>query len=56
VSVIDGLMVVAALAAALWWALSWRRRPAALEALPVGALILAVITLAVGGVPAPPAA
>jgi hypothetical protein len=50
VSVIDGLMVVTALAAGLWWALSRRRRPAALEALSVGALLLAVITLAVDGV------
>jgi Platelet-activating factor acetylhydrolase, isoform II len=50
VSVIDGLLVVAVLAAALWWALSRRRLPAALEALSVGALVLAVITLAVGGV------
>ena len=49
-SILDGLMVVAALAAALWWALARRRRPAALEALSVGALILALITLAVGGV------
>ena len=49
-SVIDGLMVVAALAAGLWWALSRRRRPAALEALSVGALVLALITLAVDGV------
>ncbi len=49
-SIIDGLMVVAALAAALWWALSRRRRPAALEALSLGALLLAVITLAVDGV------
>jgi dienelactone hydrolase len=49
-SVIDGLMVVATLAAALWWALSRRRRPAALEAMSVGALVLALITLAVGGV------
>jgi dienelactone hydrolase len=49
-SLIDGLMVVATLSAALWWALSRRRRPAALEALSVAALVLAVITLAVGGV------
>jgi hypothetical protein len=50
VSVIDGLMVVTALAAGLWWALSRRRRPVALEALSVGALLLAVITFAVDGV------
>jgi Platelet-activating factor acetylhydrolase, isoform II len=50
VSIIDGLLVVAALAAGLWWALSRRRRPAALEALSVGALVLAFITLAVDGV------
>src|SRR5207302_11128537 len=50
VSIIDGLMVVAALAAGLWWALSGRRRPAALEALSVGALVLAPSTLAVDGV------
>lgn len=49
-SVIDGLTIVAALAAALWWAFSRRRRPAALEALSVGALVLALITFAVGGV------
>ena len=48
-SILDGLMVVTALTAGLWWALSRRRRPAALEALSVGALLLAVITLAVGG-------
>jgi dienelactone hydrolase len=50
VSVIDGLMVVAALAAGLWWALSRRRRPAALEALSLGALLLALVTLAVDGI------
>jgi hypothetical protein len=50
VSVIDGLTVVVALAAGLWWALSRRRRPAVLEALSVGALVLALITLAVDGV------
>ena len=49
-SVIDGLMVVAALTAALWWALSRRRRPAALELLSVAALVLAVTTLAIDGV------
>jgi predicted dienelactone hydrolase len=50
VSLIDGLLVVAALAAALWWALSRRRRPAGLEALSVAALVLAVISLVVDGV------
>jgi hypothetical protein len=50
VSVIDGLMVVVALTAGLWWPLSRRGRPAALEALSVAALVLAVTKLAVDGV------
>ena len=43
------LMVVVSLTAGLWWALSRRRRPAALEALSVTALALAAATLAVEG-------
>ena len=40
-SVIDGLLVVAALTAGAWWALSRRRRPAALAVL--GVLVLLVL-------------
>ena len=49
-STIDRIMVVAALTSALWWALSRRRHPEALEALSVTALVLAFGTLAVDGV------
>src|SRR4051812_19551267 len=47
---LHSLMVVVALAAALWWALSRQRRPAALQALSAAAPVLAGITLAVEGV------
>jgi hypothetical protein len=48
-SMLDRLMVAVVLASALWWALSRRRRPAALEALSLVALMLAVATLAAEG-------
>jgi dienelactone hydrolase len=44
------LMVVVALTAALWWALSRQRRPAVLQALSAAALVSAVVTFAVEGV------
>jgi len=48
-TVLDRIMVAVALAAALWWALSRRHRPAALEALSFAALALALATLLVEG-------
>jgi hypothetical protein len=48
-TVLDRSMVAVALAAALWWAVSRRRQPSALEALSVGALVLAVATVVVDG-------
>jgi dienelactone hydrolase len=50
VNVLDGIVVLVALTAALWWALSRRRGPAALQALSAGALVLAFATLALEGV------
>lgn len=47
---VHSLMLVVSLTAGLWWALSRQRRPAVLEALSVGALVLAGVTLAVEGV------
>ena len=41
-TVLDRVMVAVALATALWWALSRRPRPAALEALSFAALALAL--------------
>ena len=46
---VHSFMVVVSLAAGLWWALSRQRRPAVLEALSIGALVLAGVTLAVEG-------
>jgi hypothetical protein len=46
VSVIDGLMVIAALAAAVWWAFSRRRRPAALGRSLAGGLTFGSISAA----------
>jgi hypothetical protein len=43
------LMIVLSLTAALWWAISRRRLPGALEALSVTALALAAATLAIEG-------
>src|SRR5207302_2458226 len=47
---LHSLMVVVALTAALWWALSRQRRPAVLQALSSAALVVAGVTLAVEGV------
>lgn len=48
-SLLDRLMIVAVLAAAVWWALSRGRRPAALQALSVAALAVAVAVVVVEG-------
>lgn len=48
-STIDRIMVIVTLSAAVWWAIARRRRPKALAALSVGALVLAVGTLALEG-------
>jgi predicted dienelactone hydrolase len=48
-SILDRLLIVAALTAALWWALSRPRRPAVLEALSFASAFLAVLTLALDG-------
>src|SRR3954454_22329351 len=45
-SILDRLSIVAALAAALWWAASRHRRPAVLEALSFAAAVSTVLTLA----------
>lgn len=45
-SILDTLLVCIALIAAVWWAVSRRRRPAVLEAFSFAALLLAVVTLA----------
>jgi dienelactone hydrolase len=45
-SILDTLLIVTALAAALWWAVSRHRRPAVLEAFSFAASSLAVLTLA----------
>ena len=47
---IDRIMVIVTLASALWWAIIRRRRPRALAALSVSALVLASGTLAFEGV------
>ena len=47
-SILDRLLIVTALAAALWWAVSRHRRPAGLEAFSFAAAFLAVLTLALG--------
>jgi predicted dienelactone hydrolase len=47
---IHSLMVVASLTAGLWWAFARRRRPAVLEALSAGALVLAGVTFVLDGV------
>ncbi len=44
------VMIVVSLTAAVWWAISRQRGPAALEALSAGAIVLAVATLAVEGI------
>src|SRR2546423_9556175 len=46
---LHNLMVIVALTAALWWALSRQRRPAVLQALSAAALVSAVVTFAVEG-------
>lgn len=48
-STIDRIMVIATFAAAVWWAISRRRRPRALAALSAAALVLAVGTLSLEG-------
>lgn len=45
-SILDRLLIVTALTAALWWAVSRNRRPAALEAFSFAAAFLTVLTLA----------
>jgi len=45
-SILDRLLIVTALTAALWWAVSRHRRPPGLEAFSFAALLLAVLTLA----------
>src|SRR5439155_11795648 len=45
-SILDTLLIVTALTAALWWAVSRHRRPAVLEAFSFAAPLLAVLTLA----------
>jgi dienelactone hydrolase len=50
VSLLEAVLIIAALAAGLWWALSRRRQLAALEALSAAALVLALIALIVDGV------
>ena len=42
-SVLDRLLIVVALIAALWWGLSRHRRPAVLEGLSIAAPLLAVV-------------
>lgn len=49
-STIDRILIVVTFASAVWWALSRRRRPEALATLSVGALVLAVGSLALEGV------
>ena len=48
-STIDRILVIVTFASAVWWAISRRRRPRALAALSVGALVLAVGSLALEG-------
>src|SRR6266542_6262753 len=45
-SILDRLLIVTSLTAALWWAVSRHRRPAVLEAFSFAAAFLAVLTLA----------
>jgi hypothetical protein len=45
-SILDALLIVTALTAALWWAVARHRRPAVLEAFSFAAASLAVLTLA----------
>ncbi len=45
-SILDRLLIVTALTAALWWAVSRNRRPAVLEAFSFAAALLTVLTLA----------
>jgi predicted dienelactone hydrolase len=45
-SILDTLLIVTALTAALWWAVSRHRRPAVLEAFSFAAAFLTVLTLA----------
>src|SRR5213075_3540557 len=44
--IVDTLLIVTSFTAALWWAVSRHRRPAALEAFSFAAAFLAVVTLA----------
>ncbi len=48
-SLLDRLMIIAALAAGVWWAFSRGRRPAALQAVSVAALALAVAVVVAEG-------
>src|SRR5215212_8713608 len=48
-SILDTLLIVTALTAALWWAASRHRRPAVLQALSFAAAFLAVVTPALEG-------
>jgi predicted dienelactone hydrolase len=45
-SILDTLLIIAGLTAALWWAVSRHRRPAVLEAFSLAAASLTVLTLA----------
>jgi hypothetical protein len=45
-SILDTLLIVTALTAALWWAVSRHRRPAVLEAFSFAAASVTVLTLA----------
>ena len=49
-STIDRILVIVTFASAVWWAVSRRRRPTALAAFSAGALVLAVVSLALEGV------
>src|SRR6266849_2308777 len=50
VSTIDRIMIIVTVASVVWWLISRRRRPKALAALSVGALVMAVATVALEGV------
>jgi dienelactone hydrolase len=48
-TILDWLLVIDGFVAASWWALSRHRRPDVLQALSLGALLLAIATLAANG-------
>src|SRR5215217_8355300 len=47
-SIVDTLLIVTALTAVLWWAVSRHRRRAVLEAVSFAAALMMVLTLALG--------